>query len=392
MRLYIKRREEKKLEKSLRGWVLVYGRRKTGKTTLVINTLKDKIESYFLIADQSSAVTLDDKFVGVNEALEETKRVLKKGGIAVIDEFQRLPESYYSVISNWSRSGGTLLALGSSYGIVNKVFDRNSPLLGYFLPFEVNIISYEDVLYQVSDPVLSVIYRDPWIIRFENSYGEILDKIKELSLVAKGLIGEVFKEEERYLTDIYYRILLLLGEGIWKTSEISGIVQPQGGEATISSMVNKLYKMGLVRKVPLISRGYHYGIRSPVLSLILYAESKYLVSEREANVRELPIGREVQFSVGEMLANYFGSVQYYSEKEDIDVILVKKRKPIWAFEVKMGEFSRSEAKEAVKRMAKVAEKAGLISLKERPEDYGDLSLGPEDLLKIAEELVKKEMD
>ncbi|MFP3227099.1 MAG: ATP-binding protein, partial [Sulfolobaceae archaeon] len=66
----------------------------------------------------------------------------------------------------------------------------------------------------------------------------------------------------------------------------------------------------------------------------------------------------------------------------------KKKKPIWAFEVKMGEFTSSEAKEAVKKMSKIAEKVGLVSLRERPPDYGDISIGPKELLEIANQLTK----
>ena len=153
-------------------------------------------------------------------------------------------------------------------------------------------------------------------------------------------------------------------------------------------MVNKLSKMGLVQKIPTLSRENYYKIRSPPLSLSLYAESKYAISERDIGVRDLPIGREVQFSIGEILSKYFGGVQYYSPKEDIDVVIVKKKKPIWAFEVKIGEISSSEAKEAVKRMSKVAEKVGLVSLRERPPEYGDLSIGPKELLEIASQLAK----
>ena len=51
--------------------------------------------------------------------------------------------------------------MGSSYGIVDRVFDRNSPLLGLFTPMEVGIISYEDVLSQVGDPLLSALLRGP---------------------------------------------------------------------------------------------------------------------------------------------------------------------------------------------------------------------------------------
>jgi len=384
MGLYIRRREEEKI-KRIKNWTLIYGRRKTGKSTLVKKNLK--MDYYVLIADSNNGITLDDKVVRVDDAIKEVKHVLQKGGVAVVDEFQRLPEVYWAMISNWDREG-ILVIIGSSYGIVNKVFDRNSPLLGLFTPIEIDIISYEDVLIQLKDPVLSTLYRDPWIIPFINTYEEFVNRIKEFSLIAKGLIGEVFKEEERQLTDIYYKILLLIGEGIWKTSEIAGIIQPKGGEGTISSMVNKLVKMGLAQKIPTLSKEKYYKIRSPPLSLTLYAESKYAISETDLEVKDLPIGREVQFSIGEMLSKYFGGVQYYSPKEDIDVIIVKKKKPIWAFEVKMGEFTSSEAKEAVKKMSKIAEKVGLVSLRERPPDYGDISIGPKELLEIANQLTK----
>jgi putative effector of murein hydrolase LrgA (UPF0299 family) len=64
------------------------------------------------------------------------------------------------MISNWA-GNGVLVAVGSSYGIVDWVFDRNSSLLGLFMPMEVGIISYEDVLSQVGDPLLSALLRDP---------------------------------------------------------------------------------------------------------------------------------------------------------------------------------------------------------------------------------------
>ncbi len=78
--------------------------------------------------------------------------------MAVVDEFQRLPGTGDD--SNWAGSG-VLVAVGSSYGLVNRVFDRNSSLLELFMPMEVGIISYEDVLSQVGDPLLSVLLRDP---------------------------------------------------------------------------------------------------------------------------------------------------------------------------------------------------------------------------------------
>ncbi len=63
------------------------------------------------------------------------------------------------MISNWAGIG-VLVTVGSSYGIVDRVFDRNSSLLGLFTPMEVGIISYEDVLSQVGDLLLSALLRD----------------------------------------------------------------------------------------------------------------------------------------------------------------------------------------------------------------------------------------
>jgi putative effector of murein hydrolase LrgA (UPF0299 family) len=64
------------------------------------------------------------------------------------------------MISNWA-SYGVLVAVGSSYGIVDRLFDRNSSLLGLFMPMEVGIIPYEDVPSQDGDPLLSALLRDP---------------------------------------------------------------------------------------------------------------------------------------------------------------------------------------------------------------------------------------
>ncbi|WP_238527828.1 hypothetical protein [Saccharolobus islandicus] len=69
-------------------------------------------------------------------------------------------------------------------------------MLGIFTPSEIGLISYEDVLSQLNDPVLSVLYRDPWIIPFIESYDELKKRIKEFSLVAKGLIGGFSKRRK----------------------------------------------------------------------------------------------------------------------------------------------------------------------------------------------------
>jgi len=64
------------------------------------------MDLYVLMADPGNVITLDDRVVRVDEAMREVRDVLRRGGLAVVDEFQRLPEVYWSMISNWARQWG----------------------------------------------------------------------------------------------------------------------------------------------------------------------------------------------------------------------------------------------------------------------------------------------
>ncbi|WP_238027262.1 AAA family ATPase [Metallosphaera javensis (ex Hofmann et al. 2022)] len=241
MRLVLKRKECGQL-RGVDYWLLLYGRRKTGKTTLMKNYIK--YDYFVTMANETEGLLESGERVEVEELLREVRSELKKGGTVIIDEFQRMPEKFYADISTLDRNG-TLILAGSSYGVLEKVFDRNSPLLGLLTPREIPIMSYEDVLSQLEDPVLSTLFRDPWIIPFINTYEEFVERLKEFSLISKGLIGEVFKEEERSLTQLYYQVLLKVAEGFWRTSQLAGILQVKGGEATVSSLMNRLSKYGI---------------------------------------------------------------------------------------------------------------------------------------------------
>lgn len=65
------------------------------------------------------------------------------------------------------------------------------------------------------------------------------------------------------------------------------------------------------------------------------------------------LGRELQFSLGEMLAEHLGGTRSYmilpKGKEDADIVILdsKGRTPIMGYEVKIGKISESEAKRAI---------------------------------------------
>ena len=384
-------RREYKDVKNFSSWTLVYGRRKVGKSFLVRRYVN--YDLYYVITRDLQAYFPDEKaYKSLNDAFQLTVSKLREDKTVVIDEFQRMPEKYWDGLSA-EHPNGKLILVGSSFRIMSKLVDRQSPLLGLVLPYKLDIIHYADVLRQVKDPLLSMIYRDPWTLSFVKSVNDLEDKAYQLYMVAKALIGEIFEEEERQLTNLYEAILLSLAEGEWNTAIIANSLNSKGFNVTASSVsgyLDILHGMGLVEKIPIYGEKrkarWYYKISSPIISLIFYAEAKYSVSFTES-VGELPIGREVQFSIGEMLAEKYNATFAYSPYEDIDIVLMDKGKPIIGYEVKIGEFSKSEAEKAVERIRRAGiPKAGLISLSERPNFNADEVLGPEELVKVAEEI------
>ncbi|BBD73399.1 hypothetical protein HS1genome_1788 [Sulfodiicoccus acidiphilus] len=59
-----------------------------------------KFETYVTVSDVNNVVAFDDRVITLDGAMEEVKAKLRKGGTAVIDEFQRLRAVYLTVIAN----------------------------------------------------------------------------------------------------------------------------------------------------------------------------------------------------------------------------------------------------------------------------------------------------
>jgi len=390
----ILRREYKDL-KNVEGWMLIYGRRKVGKSFLIRKYVNHDLY-YVITRDLQAYFPSDGSFRKLDEAFVQSIKALREGKTVVIDEFQRMPEKYWDGLSA-EHPNGKLILVGSSFRVMKKLVDKRSPLLGLVLPYKLDIIHYADVLSQVKDPLLSLIYRDPWSINFVKGLKDLEEKAYQLYMVAKALIGEIFEEEERQLTMLYEAVLLSLAEGEWNTPIISGALNSKGFNvtpSTVSGILDTLVNMGLVEKIKIYGdrrrARWYYRISSPIISLMFYAEAKYNVSFTET-LGELPIGREVQFSIGEMMAEYKNLTFAYSPYEDIDVVLLNNDKPVIGYEVKLGGFSKSEGEKSVERIRRAGiPKAGLISLTEKPNfSLADEVLGPEDLVKIAEYVFKK---
>jgi hypothetical protein len=160
-----------------------------------------------------------------------------------------------------------------------------------------------------------------------------------------------------------------------------------------SSYLDTLFKMGLIKKIRVYKGGkgseWYHDLDSPIMSVTFYAEAKYKVSEKGNKIVDLtyPISKELQFSIGEMLAEYYNAELAYVPQGDIDVVLLKKGKPFIAYEVK-NKFTEKDARKAIERIKDFGiSRAGLIGVLEDPPNSED-SIGPERLIEIAKEIEK----
>ena len=398
MHVIIDRWECKFLSKIEKQWILVYGRRKTGKTWLLRRCSK---WSVYVTVTRDGACIVDDRgqgirVVGLRECIDHAISMLKKPGhLVVVDEFQRLPEKYWEIIASvgWEAESGLQLC-GSSLSIVGKVFGHGSPILGLLTPFKVDIASLEDTIASLANALSSaweavawsIIARDPWILRHINLQGEpwgvLASEAVRLLPAARGLLGEIFEEEGRSLTRTYDAVLRLLAKGYWRASDIAlrlyeaGLTEdPSPSSAT--GILGVLEKIGLVEKVPLWrtrgSRRY-YRHRSSLLALLysLSDEVDELGVEPSPETVKSRYGVELAFNIGEMMARAKGLARGYSVQgaRDVDIVLLdKKGRALWGYEVKMGSINAREAREVADWIHSLGiAHAGVITLKESPKE------------------------
>jgi len=408
-------RREKKLLGEGDEWILVYGRRKTGKTFILRHYFDWDL---YLTVTRGGQVIIESKagdldIKSMREAIQNIPTWIEKGKNVVIDEFQRIPVEFWDMLSiSRYRGRGRLILCGSSLSIVNKVFDKRSPLLGIFKPIHIDLIHPGDILreflkkFRVRDAVIwGVLARDPWILGLVEPVKDptttLINNYKWLTSTVGGLIGEVFEEEGRKLTRLYDAVLRLLATGHWSSDQLthslhnSGLIEKYES-GIVTGILNQLTKMGFVDKLKLLyTRGArtYYRHRSSLLSLLLYIDERFGYTYEEPSKEDIDsrLGLETQFFIGEILSIYkrlgLGYMIMPGGEGDIDIILLSKGKPVIAYEFKIGSFSRIEANRAVKKIRQYGiHRVGLISLSEKPPEVADESLGPEEIVQISQRL------
>ncbi|MFW5846916.1 MAG: AAA family ATPase [Nanoarchaeota archaeon] len=341
----IKRQDTQKILKG-KSWLLLYGRRKIGKTFLLRELCKFK-EIYTIKQDLS--VISKNKNLSLSEMIKEVKDLLLKNKTVVIDEFQRLDMGILEEISLLHPKGRLILS-GSSLRIIKKIFEVQSPVLGFFTPLKIEFIKPSDMLFNLKKKdfnekilELSSFLKEPWLIPIYNNE-DILEFVYNLVIQSKqiitALVGEIFNEEERELSQKYLVLLHLIGSGVWNTKELTSIMYsrnliPSPSQTHIIQYLKNLEEMELVESIKLNkSKGNYYRLFSPLMNIYYYLDSRYNISDRKISLDEVKptlqklINFEIQNFVADLFAEiYQGRKEYFvSSEKEIDFIITSRNK------------------------------------------------------------------
>ena len=399
---YIIERKDSVRLKEGKNWILVYGRRKVGKTFLLRELAKFK--NYFMVKKDLEIVS-DNGNIDIKTLIQNTKNLLLANKTIIIDEFQRLNESILEELMLLHPKGRLILS-GSSMKVVKNVLEPKSALLGFFTPIKIGFISPADMLLGIQKKMkgeqaieVATFLREPWLIPIYNKE-KIIDFvykiINESKQVISALIGEIFTEEERELTKRYETILSLIGRGIWNTKEITSILYarkliPDPSPNHVIQYLKNLEEMELVESIKLHkTKGNFYRLFSPIMNIYYYLDDRYDISNRQVSLNEIEptlqklINLEIQNFIADLFAEvYNGKKEYLLDKnKEIDFIITERNKSKIIGEVKWKKISKEDIEKFKNNSANLFGKKVLICKESKEENQEVEIINSEDVIKL----------
>jgi len=341
--------------KSAKGWILIHGRRKVGKTFTIKNFIK--YDLYVLVKRGGGALFEKGPLKrtdNYDQVVEIILKELEQGKTVVVDEFQRLSEEFIDSLQMHYPKGKIIL-LGSSMHVAKDITSRKSPLLGLLSEVKLSLLSPTDIYYSLSKILsaeqalmLSPYLRDPWTLRYlsKDPKATILNILEYSRSAIPALIGEVFLDEDRFLSNVYESIIRSIASGKNTLREVSDqLFSKKLIKASNPSLVRPYVKimedMDLIERIPLYdSRGNYYSIKSKIMELYYYLDEKYNIeSSKTTLIKEVineKIPFHIQFFAGELMAEILdGTFRYHMTKDfDIDIVITKRNRPVFIGEVK----------------------------------------------------------
>ncbi|MEA1943853.1 MAG: ATP-binding protein [Euryarchaeota archaeon] len=398
-------------EQNKSSLIIIYGRRRIGKTELVKQFIKDRKHIYFLadtrmdidnIKEMQRAVSFYVKnplferveFTDWVDLFRESDKLLKEKVIIVIDEFPYLIESNKAIPSIFQKIWDLILSekevclvlLGSSISMMESyTLDYRAPLygrrtaqlqlqtlkfryLGRFLPYAM-----EDLVrvYGVTDGI------PLYILKFDSGLNFEENVLENVFRVGKFLYqeAEILLKEELRETARYFSILKAIAHGKHRFGDIANFTELDKG--IISRYLGNLATIRLIRKeYPVTQKKevrnaryifndnylnfwfrYVYPYRSLIeegrttelFDLIREDFNSYLGFVFEKICREFLWEQELPFAFTKL-------GRWWHKDKEIDMVaLNEERREIAFFEVKWSDLELSEASRIIKELKKKSE-------------------------------------
>lgn len=289
------------LDKTRSGLIVVYGRRRIGKTTLIRHWLKDKPYFYSQAIEADPRVQIDQLYADLGEAFAvrvrpkdwseflELLKNLKNAAYLCIDEFPylvasdpTLPSRFQKWVDHDRPSGLTIILMGSSQRMMHDIFLNDAaPLFGR----ATALLNLKPMSYPAFCQSQKLNQEDPRAFEIFSlvggipKYWELLDSKKSALENAEELYfsSHAYMENEpfRLLHDEGldgnrpHSLLELIGRGVHRPSELGSKLQvPQ---THLSRPLRQLVDMSFVsREVPFgeserDSKRSLYRIQDPAL-------------------------------------------------------------------------------------------------------------------------------
>jgi AAA+ ATPase superfamily predicted ATPase len=418
MNRFINREEELKfLEEKFREnnkqLIILYGRRRVGKTELIKQFCKNKDYIYFL-SDRRGTLLNVERFANqvakhFNDTIPKatnfddvfeyiTKRLNKKKIVIVIDEFSYLVEEDSSIPSVFQiiwdeiiRNKNVMLILcGSLVSMMENLLSYKSPLYGRrtgqwkLLPLRFNDVKKFFPNYSEEEKVIvySILGGVPFYLNILDNKKDIYANIKEKILTK----GEVLYEEVEFLLreelrdySTYLSILEAISRGNNRISEISNFSKIQAKD--LPKYLNVLIHLNLVEKIYPITekrttKRTIYKIKDNFFDFYLRFVYPFKIDLEIGNIEKVMkiVKRDLNSFVGKkfediskefllqmnskgLLPFKFSEIGHWWEKgEEIDIVAFNKgEKKILFCEVKWKDLNIYEIEKIFENLKKKAE-------------------------------------
>jgi len=386
------------------GWSLIYGRRKVGKTFLIENFIKYDV--YFSVRIDRSVFCkgfIVNELSDLNAFKNSVTDLLQKDKTVVIDEFQRLP---FRVIEDISKihPKGKLILSGSSLRVSKSLLGQNSPLLGLLRPFKIGLVHPTNIIKFLSNKLeaeeiinIAPFFRDPWTIPFYSKRGFLESITQMLPFVVPGLIGEIFREDQRELTQTYSSILSLIGQGYTDHREIANILYSRSmisssASSSVLPYMKNMHSMGLLDKVKVFGASKEkYIMPSFIMKLYYYLQSRYNITDREFKFAEVKptvlhlLNLAIEDTVADIFTGFLSGRKeiFKTSEKELDILITVRNKHALVGEVKWGKLTKKDVGRFLEKVKNFDCKKVIITKKKLDTDEVEI-LTPVELIKYSQ--------